>query len=258
VSGWTAVLHPNDVERRRLELLGEMCDHTTFAHLRDLGVGEGWRCLEAGAGAGSVTRWLSRRVGDEGRVVATDVDTRFLSFPEAGNVEVVRHDLTVDPCPGRPFDLIHCRAVLMHLPEREAVLDRLVSWLRPGGWLLVEDGFILPRLFSPSDLARAFTAVADLMADRVGSDTEWALRLPGPLHARGLDRTGGAVHVPRTATPVLHHILLSLDQLRPALVAGGSFSGEELDRVAALLRSRDPSVITYGFGLVSAWGQRPP
>jgi SAM-dependent methyltransferase len=189
--------------------------------------------------------------------VATDVDTRFLRFPQAGNVEVVRHDLTADPCPGEPFDLVHCRAVLMHLPQREAVLDRLVSWLRPGGWLLVEDGFILPRLFAPSDLARAFTAIVDLMASRVGSDPEWALRLPGPLHARGLDGTGGAVHVPRTEAPVLHHILLSLDQLGPGLMADGSFSAAELDRLGNLLRSQDPSIITYGFGLVSAWGRRP-
>jgi len=29
--------------------------------------------------------------------------------------------------------------VLWHLPERRSVLDRLVSWLRPGGWLVISD-----------------------------------------------------------------------------------------------------------------------
>ncbi|HZM84459.1 MAG TPA: class I SAM-dependent methyltransferase [Candidatus Limnocylindrales bacterium] len=37
------------------------------------------------------------------------------------------------------FDVIHARAVLTHLPERDEVLARLVAALRPGGWLLIED-----------------------------------------------------------------------------------------------------------------------
>jgi hypothetical protein len=33
------------------------------------------------------------------------------------------------------FDLVHVRAVLMHIPDRMAVLRRLA----PGGWLVAED-----------------------------------------------------------------------------------------------------------------------
>src|SRR6266700_3189442 len=132
---WASVLHPNEVERRRLQLIGEVLDAATFGHLRDLRVDEGWRCLEAGAGEGSVARWLSEQVGERGRVVASDVDTRFLDFPEAANVDVVEHDVRTDPCPGDPFDLVHARNVLMHLPARDEIFGRMVSWLRPGGWI---------------------------------------------------------------------------------------------------------------------------
>jgi tRNA A58 N-methylase Trm61 len=73
---WASLLQPNEVEHRRLQVIGEVWDAGTFEHLTDLGIAEGWHCLEAGAGEGSVARWLSEHVGDGGHVVATDVDTR--------------------------------------------------------------------------------------------------------------------------------------------------------------------------------------
>src|SRR5262249_26286675 len=137
---WADTMAPNETERQRLRALSDLYDPDTIRHLEDLGVGEGWRCLEVGAGEGSITRWLSARVGS-GSVVATDLDTRFLDFPASSNVDVRRHDVTVDPCPGEPFDLIHSRFVLCHLAGRQRVLERLTTWLKPGGWLLVEDPF---------------------------------------------------------------------------------------------------------------------
>src|SRR5262249_58911214 len=51
----------------------------------------------------------------------------------------VRHDVTIDEFPANSFDLVHVRAVLMHIAGRMAVLRRVVPWLAPGGWLLAED-----------------------------------------------------------------------------------------------------------------------
>ena len=62
----------------RYKLLSEMFDQATTRYLASVGVGGGWRCLEAGAGAGSVARWLAKRVGPAGRVIATDLDTTLL------------------------------------------------------------------------------------------------------------------------------------------------------------------------------------
>jgi trans-aconitate methyltransferase len=50
----------------------------------------------------------------------------------------IRFDLD-DGQPGRHRALVHARLVLVHIAERERVLRRLVSALRPGGWLLIED-----------------------------------------------------------------------------------------------------------------------
>jgi SAM-dependent methyltransferase len=43
-----------------------------------------------------------------------------------------------DPLPARSFDLIHERLVLFHVPAREQALERMVSALKPGGWIVIE------------------------------------------------------------------------------------------------------------------------
>jgi 2-polyprenyl-3-methyl-5-hydroxy-6-metoxy-1,4-benzoquinol methylase len=74
----------------------------------------GLAVLEVGVGGGSVTGWLSKRVGDTGRVVATDVDAGALASSRGVNVEVLRHDLGAEEAPRSGFDLVHARLVLEH------------------------------------------------------------------------------------------------------------------------------------------------
>jgi trans-aconitate methyltransferase len=64
-------------------------------------------------------------------VLSVDVDLRFHCDPVPG-MEVRELDIVHDPLPRTGFDLIHARALLEHLAEREGVLDRLVEALRPG------------------------------------------------------------------------------------------------------------------------------
>ncbi len=96
-------------------------------------------CLEVGGGRGSIARYLCELVGPDGRVTATDLDTRFLEALGCANLEVLRHDVRTEGFAEASFDLVHARAVLMHLPARMSVLKRMASWLAPGGWLLIED-----------------------------------------------------------------------------------------------------------------------
>jgi len=119
-------------ETDRLRLIAETYDPHTLDHLVRLGIGPGWHCLEVGAGAGTVARMMAHRAGAAGSVIATDLDTGPMGDPGVHNIEVLRHDVTADPSPGGPFDLIHCRFVLEHLRERDAVLHRLASWRAPG------------------------------------------------------------------------------------------------------------------------------
>jgi hypothetical protein len=45
-----------DEEFRRLRLQANIWDPATIRHLEAIGVSEGWRCLEVGAGTGSIAQ----------------------------------------------------------------------------------------------------------------------------------------------------------------------------------------------------------
>ena len=121
-------------EHARLRALEAAFDGASTRHLADRGVGPGWRCLEVGCGAGGVARWLAERVGAGGRVLATDLDLRFVEDHGHGNLEIRHHDILTDPLEEGTFDLVHERALLVHLPERQQALERMVAAGWPGGW----------------------------------------------------------------------------------------------------------------------------
>src|SRR5436309_6670469 len=100
-------------ELGRLRLIEGKGDPFTTRLLTRLGVSRGWRCLEIGAGAGSIASWLADQVGPDGHVVATDIDPRFLRDLKAANVEVRRHDITREDVEADAFDLVHCRSLLV-------------------------------------------------------------------------------------------------------------------------------------------------
>jgi SAM-dependent methyltransferase len=103
-----------DVERARLGGIAAMFDPISVRNLTAVGVGPGWRCLEVGAGTGTVARWLAGAVEPDGRVTATDLDTRFLDGMPA--IEVLQHDVTGDPLEPGAYDLVHARMVVEHWP----------------------------------------------------------------------------------------------------------------------------------------------
>src|SRR6516164_6521680 len=82
-------------EDERLALLEQLFDPASRRR-RDL-VRPGWRCLEVGAGRGSMAVWLAEQVGPSGHVVATDIDITYLERLDVPNLEVRRHNILDDP-----------------------------------------------------------------------------------------------------------------------------------------------------------------
>ena len=91
-------------------------DPLTIRHLSALALSDSARCLEIGAGSGSIARWLSDRVGETGNVVATDVNLDWFEG-SAPNIDAQLHDIVRDPLPSATYDVIHARLVLCHLPR---------------------------------------------------------------------------------------------------------------------------------------------
>lgn len=131
-------------EADRLRLMSRLLDPSSRFRLLRTGVGAGWRCLEIGAGNGSVSQWLARQVGPTGHVLATDLHPDLMQGIAGGNLEVRAFDVVHDDPPGAPFDLVAVRALLHHLPERRTVVARMARWLKPGGWLFVQEPDFYP------------------------------------------------------------------------------------------------------------------
>ncbi len=239
---------------RRLSMLEACYDPGTKRRLDAIGVGSGWRCLEVGGGAGSVARWLCDRVGRCGQVVAVDLDPRFLAQIDAANLSVRRLDVTWEDLPAGPFDLVHARHLLVHLPERLEVLDRLVRCLAPGGWLLLEEADAFPTEATEVD-PRLWGWYSDALA-RAGADTEWARRLPSFLDAAGLVDVTAEADVPlyRGGSPTAEMVRLSFTQ-----VAERDFLDGEtrvlVDEFCASLT--DPGRWFTYYAAVAAWGRAP-
>src|SRR5437588_3227679 len=75
-------------ERARIGAGEELFDPATTHILESIGVDEGWKCLEIGAGGGTIASWLCERVGSSGHVVAIDLDIRFIEHLDHPNLEV--------------------------------------------------------------------------------------------------------------------------------------------------------------------------
>lgn len=245
-------------ERERLTSLEEWLDPGTIRHLEVVGVQSGWRCLEVGAGAGSIARWLCARVGPAGSVLATDLDTRFLDALDEPNLHVRRHDIVADEPHGEQFDLAHARLVLEHVPERETAVARMVEALKPGGWLLIEDIDMVTHLpVTPSDAyERVAAAMTGLLAS-VGSDPHFGRRLAGVLYEAGLEDVQAEGRLPigrREGNPAIEMFRLTLERVRDALIAGGIVTGSDCDEALRLLA--DPEFMAMPPVVIAAWGRK--
>ena len=156
-------------ERERLSLLEQTADPLSQRRLAALGIQPGWHCLEVGAGHGSIARWLAAQVGPQGRVVATDINPRFLTEMQLPNVEVRQHDIRSDSLEPGAYNLAHCRSVLMHMPEPQLVVQRMVAALRIGGWLLIEesDHSSIRAIDATHPLTESFNRQRRELSDRI-------------------------------------------------------------------------------------------
>jgi SAM-dependent methyltransferase len=122
----------NDVYRRPL-----------MTALDRLGLREGWRCVDVGAGGGDVSVALAEIVGRDGRVYAVDSDptardrvaeaaaasAQVLAITQAGEELLLPE----------PVDLAFCRFLLLHVHDPLVVLNRMGAAVRPRGWVVVQE-----------------------------------------------------------------------------------------------------------------------
>jgi SAM-dependent methyltransferase len=194
-------------------------------------------------------------------VLATDIDTRFLEALNRSNLEVSRHDIASDPLPQAKFDLVHFRLVLGHLPNRDEVLARLVTALRPGGWILAEefDSWSLrpDRSINEAETSlKAFAAMQDVLR-RHSFDGYYGRRLVARLRAHDLAEISaeGRVFMYEGGTSGADLTRAAISQTRDEMIGAGAISATEIERDLLQLNGSDfmmPSPIMW-----AVRGRRP-
>jgi SAM-dependent methyltransferase len=246
---------------RQLLLLADILDSHSIDVLSKAGVTDGWQCLDAGPGAGTITSWLADRIGPAGNVTAVDLDPKHLR--RGDNTRVVADDIRTMALPQDTYDLIHARLLLMHLPEREDVLKKFVTALKPGGTLVTSDwgqrdGELLLHAETPAaaEAYSVFVRTLETVLQANGADLGWARRAPLAMRAAGLTdidtvvhnrlwrggQPGNLIHI--SASHLVHDVLLS--------------HGVTEDHIALLRATMaDPQTLAYGHWTYTTTARKP-
>lgn len=226
--------HEQNQELPRLRMIEELLDPTTIRHLERTGIVAGWRCLELGAGAGSVMKWMRSVVGENGSVVGVEknaIHIRGLSEPPFQIVEGDFVDVPLDDA----FDLAHCRYVLIHNRTGNEMLSKLCDVLKPGGFLVVEEpDFNSAKLLNgESDNAqqRVNNAIYRLF-ENMGLNPRFGLTLPEKVAAEGLQvqEVDSRNHLARGGSLMARMMGTSTRALADKYIATGEASEADIDR----------------------------
>jgi SAM-dependent methyltransferase len=189
------LLGANEAELHRLRFQHRVWGPVTNGFFDRLDVGEGWKCLDVGAGPGFVSLDLRERVGQRGEVTALDPSRYFLEalageVARRGwtNVRLVPATVEGANLPAGYYDLVYARWVISFVPDPQTFIDRIVTALRPGGVIAVQDYYYEGLSLHPrggpwdrmADIVRAFYRSG-------GGDPYISARLPPLFNQLGLE-----------------------------------------------------------------------
>ena len=222
---------------QRFAALSALFDPATLRQFDACGMAEGWRCWEVGAGGSALVRAIAGRVGHAGQVLATDIDASWTREAASANVDIRIHDVALDPPPGEAFDLVHARLVLVHVPERERALRNMVSALKPGGWLVVEDADPALQPLSCIDVHGPEQELANrirqgfraLLSSR-GADLGFGRTLPRLFRQAGMAEIAAEAYFPITLPECAPLEVATIAMIRDDLLGHGIATAEEIER----------------------------
>jgi SAM-dependent methyltransferase len=223
-------------EFERLQAIEQVFDPASQRRILSTGITENWCCLEVGAGAGSMTRWLAEAVGESGKVVAIDLDTHFVANINQPNVEVLEADVRHLSLDNDSFDLVHARYVLIHIPDFQVALTNILRLLKPGGWLVLEEPdfsaarAVVGERAACQSIDRVNQSILQMFGNR-GMDYALGIKLPAILQGFGLQQLYVENDAPLSngGSGVATMMKMSALQLAEKYIATGRATQEDIE-----------------------------
>ncbi|HJQ37358.1 MAG TPA: methyltransferase domain-containing protein [Thermoanaerobaculia bacterium] len=141
------VLSRGSEEYERLRRQAQIWEEATRRVFDRIPIEPGMRCLDVGCGPGETMRLLGERVGRDGEVAGLDSDGRLgaETLENLQQIGTTRFRFIESDVMARGldfperFDFVFTRMLLIHMPDPQAVVQRLVDWTKPGGWVVLQD-----------------------------------------------------------------------------------------------------------------------
>ncbi len=258
---------------QRLVKQSQLLNPFTYRMLDEAGITTGMKVLDLGCGPGDVSLLVAERVGETGCVLGVDTNPAVLDLARArARAAGFRHvsclasdirDLTLD----QEYDAIVGRLILLYLPERDAILRRLLQHLRPGGVVAFQEydlftgvGFFYP----PSPLWEQIWSWISQAFQRAGAELDMGLKLYSAFLEAGLPTPQmrfEAVLSGGSGSPLYEFYADVVRALMPMLAKFGIATAEDVDIETLADRIRAEIVSHQGVArtpaLVSAWAHKP-
>lgn len=242
------ILGHSDDELVRLERQSLFFAEPTGELLQRAELQPGMHVLDIGCGVGDVTLQAARMVGPEGTVVGVDKSDQAIASAKrrvaaAGlnNVSFAVADLN-GFAPGRKFDAIVGRFILLHMPNPAAAVSALLPHLNTGGVMgFVEMDIGAARAVPKMELFDQCLSYITQVYSRVGLEPDMGSKLFGTFRAAGLKpQMIGRVRIEDPwGTAAYEYFVESLRILAPVIEMTGIVKASEigLDTLSARLRA---------------------
>ena len=187
-------------EYRRLRDQAKIWETATKRILQQAGLKEGMNCIDIGCGPGEVMRLMGEMVGPTGHVTGLDSDGKIgreaidvLRATAECEFTFIEHDVeSIEEVAGQPFDVTFARLVLIHMRDPIAVLRKMHSWTKPGGYIVVQDYDLrtvdmYPRLGALDEIEKVLLGGIE----KIGRDARIGYKLPTYFAEAGIGSPDG-------------------------------------------------------------------
>jgi ubiquinone/menaquinone biosynthesis C-methylase UbiE len=265
------VLGHSPEEYERLRRQSWVLEPATRRIFQSIGLRPGWTCLDVGCGPGESMRLMGEFVGPSGAVTGLDRDGKAgreaierLQAAGTSRYHFIEADIeNVDEIGGTLFDVIFARLALLFVRDPIAVLRKMYSWTRPGGYIVIQDYHVRtinlhPRLEACAELLRVIIETCE----RSGQDMEFAYKLPAYFVEAGIGVPDGTdIHLPLTSFgPFMAMFQAVCRSLLPRAIELGVTTEEQMQRVFRDIQRAEDDGRYYSALwplLIGVWKRKP-